>query len=163
MTFLQLEGWSLEPEAFLFLRIAMVTLEDLRYFCPDYYSLLYFLVNSSTQNLFHYVVLHFNSTKDPLGTDHPRSCPPGHLWASLGFQAFLETGPYVSCTHLRGEWRFLEDAGSQWTNCFQISRSGHLIPLSREEGQNFPSALADCSNVIPGILGIYEQKVTGQF
>lgn len=64
VTFLQLEGWSLEPEAFLFLRITMVTLDYLQYFCPDYYSLLYFLVNPSTQNLFCYAVLHFSSTKD---------------------------------------------------------------------------------------------------
>lgn len=151
VTFLQLEGWSLEPEAFLFLRIAMVTLEDLLYFYPQYYTLLYFLVNPSTQNLFCYVVLHFSSAKDPLGTDHPRSCPPGHLWASLDFQAFLETGPNVSCTHLRGEWRF------QWTNCFQISWSGHVIPLSREEVQNFLFVLADCSNA-NGSLGYRNRR-----
>lgn len=61
-------------------------------------------------------MLHFGSTKDPTGTDHPRSYSPGHLGASLGFVAFLEVGPkslaYITQKN-RASWKML---GSWKTN-----------------------------------------------
>lgn len=104
-------------------------------------------------------MLPFGSTKDPFGTEHPRSCSPGHLGASLGFEACLEGGPKVSSTHHREEQRFLEDAGSLLTNVsrFPFEAALFLSPGKKDKISFCIGRLFRCSP------RVYEQKVTGLF
>lgn len=105
------------------------------YFCPDC-SPLYFPANPPTTPLriFSATLCCILFLQRSLWHWPPKSHSPGHLGAFLGFEAFLEVAPNVSCLRRRGEERFLEDSGSQRTNCFQISLSHwQLVQMQSQE------------------------------
>lgn len=101
-TFLQLEGWSLGPGAFLCLRAAVVILEDLQYVSVLITPLSMFQLIPLLRICSAMLCCIFSSTEDPCGTDHSKSGSPGHLGASLCFEAFGRSGQ-TSPAHVTGE------------------------------------------------------------